>query len=446
MIFPFASSDFVIHIENLTTGDKAVISDVVSEMIQASDALITFSDEDGIHNDRFNTLHRSFDGDRYYRILQGQLPQEAMPDRKAFNIKKPTMREKLTLTNVEGIEKQYDLVIFGWIATYASTRDKKKGSDFPVNHISLIANGKLGQFDILPDISTDRMGEAYVVGQFYVDLLEETDLPDIAASNRQGYKEDDLRYVTTLDIIKRSALRPIIELKAEATRIKNYIKERNKQNSLRESKEAFDHNMRQIIDDPVFQSVIHDSKPVKEALEKGWELKDTLKESYKKIMISHNSDDKELIDELEKVLHFCGFEKDEILYTSSDYYESGFTSAYSDIYEYLKDFFVNTTRRSDLCIIYVLNDAFVHKWDPTLEAGAGWVLNSTWFPMFTDSFDSVKQPFSATQYTPQLSFHLADKQAHYLASAIHKIAEHAQKCEQTKEAIFSFIKASHLCD
>ena len=89
LIFPFASSDFMIHIENLTTGDKAVISDVVSEMIRASDALITFSDEDSVHNDRFNSLHQSFDGDRYYRILQGQIPQDAMPDRKAFDIKKP---------------------------------------------------------------------------------------------------------------------------------------------------------------------------------------------------------------------------------------------------------------------------------------------------------------------------------------------------------------------
>lgn len=348
LIFPFASSDFVIHIENLSTGDKAEIDDVVSEMILASDALITFSDEGSAHNDRFNALHQSCDGERYYRMLQGQLSQDAMPDKKNFNIKKPTIREKLTLMNIEGVEKQYDLVIFGWIATYASTRDKKKGSDFPVNHISLIANGKLGQFDILPDISTDRMGEAYVVGQFYVDLLEETELPDIAASNRQGYKEDDLRYITTLDIIKKSALRSIIELKAEATRIKNYIKEQNKRNSLKENKEAFDRNMRQIIDDPVFRSVIHDSQPVKEALERGGELKDTLKESYKKVMISHNSDDKPLIHELEKILHFCGFEKEEILYTSSDYYESGFTFAYSDIYEYLKDFFVNTTRRSDL--------------------------------------------------------------------------------------------------
>ena len=178
-------------------------------------------------------------------------------------------------------------------------------------------------------------------------------------------------------------------------------------------------------------------------MEKGWELKDTLKESYKKLMISHNSDDKELVDELEKVLHFCGFEKEEILYTSSKYYESGF-QAYTDIYEYLKDFFVNTTRRADLAIIYVLNEKFAYKWDPVLEAGAGWVLNSKWFPMFTDKFESVRKPFPVSKYTPYLSFNLDDKQTHYLASALYQVSQHAQKFDQTEESIFNFIKTTKL--
>ena len=327
--------------------------------------------------------------------------------------------------------------------TRPSSSDKKRNTDFPVNYISLIANGKLGQFDILPDISTDRMGESYVVGQFHVDILEETELPDIASSNRQGYKEDDIRYLQTLELIKKYALRPIIELKKAATDEKNYIKNREKDEKLKASKEEFDRTMRQVVDDPAFKRVIHDSAPVKVALEKGWDLKDTLREAYKKIMISHSSDDKELVDELEKVLHFCGFEKDEILYTSSDYYESGF-QAYTDIYEYLKDFFVNTTRQPDLCIIYVLNESFVSKWDPVLEAGAGWVLNSKWFPMFTDRFSSVRKPFSVSEYTPCLSFDLTEKQVHYLASALYQIAQHARKNDQTEETIFNYIKSTKL--
>lgn len=443
LIFPFACNAFKIHLENLTTGQKTTIDDTTTDIITLSDALITFSDENTAYNDFLKALHQSFDEGKYYRILQRDLPADQLPEKKVLHKPLAALREKMSLQTNTGDVKNFDLIISGWISTYASSSDKKRNTDFPVNHISIIANDKLGQFDILPDISTDRMGEAYVVGQFFVDLLEETQLPDIASSNRQGYKEDDPRFMKTLELIKRYALRPILLLKADATKEKNYIRDLEKTNKVKESKEAFDRSIKEVIENPDFQKVIHDSTAIKESLEKAWDLKDTLKESYKKIMISHSSNDKELIDELEKVLHFCGFGKDEIIYTSSDYYESSF-EAYTDIYNFLKDFFVNTTRQTDLCVIYVLNEDFVGKWDPVLEAGAGWVLNTTWYPMYTDRFESVRRPFPAAAYTPKLSFDMDDRATHVLASAVYQIAQHAQKLDQTEDNIFRFIKSTRL--
>ena len=370
LIFPFACQTFKIHLENLTTGATATIDDTTMDIVKLSDALLTFSDEDSEYNEYLNALHGAFDNGRYYRVLQEKLPPDQLPAQKVLHKALTTIKEKMLLVTITGEQKAFDLSICGWIATFASSSDKKRNTDFPVNHISIIANDKLGQFDILPDISTDRMGEAYVVGQFFVDLLEETELPDIAASNRQGYKEDDPRFEKTLELIRKNALRPILELKADATKEKNYIRDLEKANKAKESKEAFDRSIREVVEHPDFKKVIHDSQPVKQALETAWELKDTLKDTYKKIMISHSSDDKPVIDELERVLHFCGFEKEEILYSSSNYYESGF-EAYTDIYDYLKNFFVNTTRKTDLCVIYILNQGFVEKWDPVLEAGAG---------------------------------------------------------------------------
>lgn len=443
LIFPFACQTFKIHLENLTNGTTITIDDTTTDIIKLSDALITFSDENSPYNDYLKGLHRFFDEGRYYRMLQQELPPDQLPAQKTLHKALTTIREKMSLLTNSREVKDFDLVISGWIATYASSSYKKRNTDFPVNHISIIANDKLGQFDILPDISTDRMGEAYVVGQFFIDLLEETQLPDIASSNRQGYKEDDPRFVKTLELIRRNALRPILELKAEATKEKNYIRDLEKANKAKASKEAFDKSIREVIDHPDFKRVIHDSKPVKEALERAWELKDTLKETYKKIMISHNSSDKELVDELEKVLHFCGFEKEEIIYTSSDYYESSF-GAYVDIYDYLKEFFVNTTRKTDLCVIYVLNENFVGKWDPVLEAGAGWVLNTTWYPMYTDRFESVRKPFPGTEYTPKLAFGMNEKQSHVLANALFQISQHAKKFDQNEESIYQFIKSTRL--
>lgn len=443
LIFPFACQTFKIHLENLTTGATATIDDTTMDIVKLSDALLTFSDEDSEYNEYLNALHGAFDNGRYYRVLQEKLPPDQLPAQKVLHKALTTIKEKMLLVTITGEQKAFDLSICGWIATFASSSDKKRNTDFPVNHISIIANDKLGQFDILPDISTDRMGEAYVVGQFFVDLLEETELPDIAASNRQGYKEDDPRFEKTLELIRKNALRPILELKADATKEKNYIRDLEKANKAKESKEAFDRSIREVVEHPDFKKVIHDSQPVKQALETAWELKDTLKDTYKKIMISHSSDDKPVIDELERVLHFCGFEKEEILYSSSNYNESGF-EAYTDIYDYLKNFFVNTTRKTDLCVIYILNQGFVEKWDPVLEAGAGWVLNSTWYPMYTDTFSSVRRPFPGTAYTPKLNFDMDEKQSRTLAGAIYRISQHAGKLEQTEETIFQFIKTTRL--
>ena len=443
LIFPFACQTFKIHLENLTTGATATIDDTTMDIVKLSDALLTFSDEDSEYNEYLNALHGAFDNGRYYRVLQEKLPPDQLPAQKVLHKALTTIKEKMLLVTITGEQKAFDLSICGWIATFASSSDKKRNTDFPVNHISIIANDKLGQFDILPDISTDRMGEAYVVGQFFVDLLEETELPDIAASNRQGYKEDDPRFEKTLELIRKNTLRPILELKADATKEKNYIRDLEKANKAKESKEAFDRSIREVVEHPDFKKVIHDSQPVKQALETAWELKDTLKDTYKKIMISHSSDDKPVIDELERVLHFCGFEKEEILYSSSNYYESGF-EAYTDIYDYLKNFFVNTTRKTDLCVIYILNQGFVEKWDPVLEAGAGWVLNSTWYPMYTDTFSSVRRPFPGTAYTPKLNFDMDEKQSRTLAGAIYRISQHAGKLEQTEETIFQFIKTTRL--
>lgn len=298
LIFPFACKTFKIHLENLTTGATATIDDTTMDIVKLSDALLTFSDEDSEYNDYLNALHNAFDEGRYYRILQQTLIVDKLPAQKILHKALTAIKEKMSLTTNSGEQKPFDLAISGWIATFASSSDKKRNTDFPVNHISIIANDKLGQFDILPDISTDRMGEAYVVGQFFVDLLEETQLPDIAASNRQGYKEDDPRFEKTLELIRKNALRPILELKAEATKEKNYIRDQDKANKARASKEAFDQSIREVIEHPDFKKVIHDSQPVKQALEKAWELKDTLKDTYKKVMISHSSDDKELIDQL----------------------------------------------------------------------------------------------------------------------------------------------------
>ena len=288
------------------------------------------------------------------------------------------------------------------------------------------------------------MQEAYVVGQFYVDLLENTELPDIAASNRQGYKEDDERVVQTKELIKTRALNAVLSLKVDATKEKNYLKNREKEKRTIEDKNKFDESIRRIVNNPKIKEAFQDSPDIKKSLEDIYDLKNSLKEKYKKVMISHASEDKPVIDELEKILHFCGFSKNEILYTSSNNYESGYPNAYTDIYDYLHDFFVDTVMKPDICVIYVLSSNFASKWPPILEAGAGWILDNKKFPMFTDTSESIKPPFKGNEYTPCLKFGITEKQAHYLANAIKMICERCNKLEKTEQQIFTFIESTKL--
>jgi len=110
----------------------------------------------------------------------------------------------------------------------------------------------------------------------------------------------------------------------------------------------------------------------------------------------------------------------------------------------LRDFFVNTVKKSDLSVIYVFSKGFAQKWNPVLEAGAGWILQSKYFPVFTDTHDSVRKPFSQTLHVPCLVLDMDDRQTGLLASALYMIAQHAGKKDATESAIHDFIKSSKL--
>lgn len=448
-LFPFISKDFRIHLEDEVSGKTAVIEDNVSEIVKQSDALITFSDLDSSNelDIRLSSIHDSFDNDYYYRKLEETKGCGEYPPKKQFHRKENSIVETLDLINNQGEMKQYSLVIKGWVATYRSVNDKKSDNDFPVNYISLISHGKLGRVDILPEISLRRQFESYVVGQFFIDLLEDSSLPDIAASNRQGYREDDQRYVRSLELIREKALRPITNLKVSATNVQKEEKQRQKEDKLKVEKEKMDKAIQEIVEDPVIKKAIRDpesSETLITKLKNQWEIKTILNEQYKKLMISHSSDDKLLIDELEKVLLEVGFTSDEIIYTSSTYMESR-PGMYEDLYEYLREFFVNTYKRNDLCVLYIINKGFNAKWNTVLEAGAGWVIRTDSYPFYTDDYSSINAPLNKNSHLiPKLSMKMDIIDCQNLAQSIQIILKKCGKEERTVAQILDIIKLTKL--
>ena len=194
-IFPLINSDFKIHIE--TSHTKISINNFDSEIIKGLGALIML-------DKKYHGLSRYFNSGLPDR---NEVEKKLLKKDNAINI-------PLTLQKKNGESKNYDLKIKGWIGAYRTTRDRKMDrNDFPDNFISLLSNGKLGEYNILPAVGKNKLPEVYIVGQLHVDLFEETELPDMALSNRQGYKTDDPRYVEVIKYVSDTLLPNIVNMR-----------------------------------------------------------------------------------------------------------------------------------------------------------------------------------------------------------------------------------------
>lgn len=446
-LFPFISKDFRIHLEDESTGKTAIIENNAIDIVKSADALITFTDPESSEelDKSLESLHEVFDNDRYYKEIEKEGKNGEYPTKKQFHHNKETLTKTLTLKTNSGEEKAFDLKIKGWICTYATLRDKKENIDFPINYISIISHGKLGRANIIPEISTKRTYESYIVGQFFIDLLEESELPDISASNRQGYKEDDPRYVESLEMIRNNALKPITNLKESATGVKEKIKNDKKEEKLEYNKKKMNSAIEDIMTDPALSSALSrtDSEPLRKKLKTALELKDECNQTYKKIMISHTSDDTELVNIFEDILLKFGFESEEILYTSSDHPESR-PSTYEDLFEYLRKFFIDTIKRNDLCVVYIVNEEFDKKWNTVLEAGAGWVIKTDYFPMFTDKYENVRAPFNTDLLIPKFNINMNLREVQDLTAAIKMIFRKCGKVEPDYDDLLRYIKDTKL--
>lgn len=188
-IFPLVNENFKIHI---VRGEEIISIHTFDQNIAKElCAFISLGDE--------------------FAELADNIPNIFPNKRKELVENKNSYTEALVLKDNAGTEHEYELKITGWIGAYASTRGRKATlTDFPDNFISLYANQKLGEFNILPLVGQNKLNEVYIVGQLYVDLFELSELPDMALSNRQGYKSDDLRYEAVIKYVRNYLLPDIL--------------------------------------------------------------------------------------------------------------------------------------------------------------------------------------------------------------------------------------------
>lgn len=232
------------------------------------------------------------------------------------------------MQNTKGIQEPIEIRIYGWIGTYKTSRGMKKEiNEFSDNYLAVFAHNKMGLRNILPIISKNRVYESYIVGNLYIDAFEAPDFPDMAGTNRQGYNENDPRWVTALSYI-REITDEIIKLHNQFASLERVDKDAKKvlrkeaeelalKEKLKTTTQSITQNLTQKIKDVSSSEKIHQAAADElEAMKSLLGLKATVDANKKKIMISQTLKDKPVADVIYQMLLFISVPKEDIIYSN----------------------------------------------------------------------------------------------------------------------------------
>ena len=365
-IFPLVGADFQIHIIRGT--DSVTIDDFDRNIMGELSTLITL-------------------GEKF--IPLGELVPNTYPDRRPDLVDARDAKSiPILMKDSNGNEHEYSLEVVGWIGTYKTTRGRKaEMTDFPDNFISLFANEKMGEFNILPTVGQNKLNEVYVVGQLHIDLFELTELPDMALSNRQGYKSDDPRYEAVRDYVRNELLADILRKRELFTDLANESKKILKEQSQRESEEK----LRQAVDqfrkkasEEVANALLEAGADLsREAIQRvvstsinsnspDLGLKSVVDSQKKKILISQSYPDKPFSDIIYQMLLHNNVPPEDILYTNCDDEICRIPEG-RGVYEYLREFFVESYSTQNIYVLFVTSANTKVSWGAITEVGASWI-------------------------------------------------------------------------
>lgn len=365
-IFPLIDANFRIHV--IRGKEEVTIEDFDRSIMGELCALVTLGDK--------------------FKPLCDLVP-DSHPDRRADLVAaQATKAIPITMKANDGKEYEYSLEVLGWIGAYKSTRGRKAElTDFPDNFVSLFANEKMGEFNILPVVGQNKLNEVYVVGQLHVDLFELTELPDMALSNRQGYKSDDPRYEAAREYVRGELLADILKRRETYTDIVNADKkkqkeaaQRNDEAKLRASVDAFRRKASEEAANALAKLGVNVSR---EAMEKAISesinanspdlgLKAAVDSQKKKILISQTYSDKSFADIIYQMLVFNNVSPDDILYTNCDDEVCRVPEGRA-VYDYLREFFVESYSTQKIFVLFVTSENTKVSWGAITEVGASWI-------------------------------------------------------------------------
>lgn len=261
----------------------------------------------------------------------------------------------------ETSEREY--LIKGFVASVETPKVLKihgTGGDFKAG-LHLFVNGRLRQEDIFQDIASQRIVESYLYGEIHVDGFDGG--KDIFTSNREGVIKDSDEYIAFLERLKdiqRKILDDWDKWRRELTEKKIGIDNKSKYRDLKPEKRKAIKRFIAVKEDDDLKGKFDEF------------LKAVIpKSSDKKVLISHASADEKLANKVYASLLEHGFEKEQILYTSSPDIETHLPGD-TNIFDYLREFFIQDWKDNPP-VIFVVSKNLEQSWFSSLEAGAAWV-------------------------------------------------------------------------
>lgn len=365
-IFPLVDSSFRIHV--IRGNESVVIDDFDRSIMGELCTLITLGE-------KFASL--------------GNLVPDSYPKRRKDLVSAQGVKTiPVVMRAKDGQEYEYSLEVLGWIGTYKTTRGRKAElTDFPDNFISLFANEKMGEFNILPVVGQNKLNEVYVVGQLHVDLFELTELPDMALSNRQGYKSDDPRYEAVREYVRKELLADILKRRETYTDLLNAEKKKQKEKAQRDAEArlrvSVDAFRKKASAEAAGALAKMGVKVSREAMEKAISesinanspdlgLKAAVDFQKKKILVSQTYPDKPFADVIHQMLVFNDIPSDDILYTNCDD-EVCRVPEGREVYDYLREFFVESYSTQKIFVLFVTSENTKVSWGAITEVGASWI-------------------------------------------------------------------------
>ena len=244
------------------------------------------------------------------------------------------------------------------------TMDEKVGID-------LFVNGRLREKNILSHTSdfATRHIASYLYGQIHFNLLDDGTPTDRMTTSREGIKEGDEEYAKLINELKDNIFKQIS---------KEWDEWRNKIKVIKPNDASL----------PIFDAFTESKKKAISKflnVNEGEDLKDAAKtmlseispseKSNKKILITHASQDSEQANIIYKLLLFCGFSVEEILYTSAKDILSKVPEGENTL-NHIRRFFVNDWFEKPY-VFFIASQNMENSWYACLEVGAFWVVENT---------------------------------------------------------------------